>query len=175
MVISMEGFKGESDPARLAAQVVSGMGFIGAGAIMHDSMGGVKGITTAASLWVTAMIGLACGNGFYFGAGIGVILTVISLVVIRHYEGKMFRKPIIINAVCEIELPAAAIVFGILEEYNNPTVQFSINNFTKGQKHLSKVNITFPNARKKNENMRVIISRIRKELNPIEFNINIDE
>ena len=68
MLISIDGFGGSGDPARLAAQVVSGIGFLGAGAILRDG-GDIKGITTAATLWIVGMIGLACGNGYYVGKG----------------------------------------------------------------------------------------------------------
>jgi putative Mg2+ transporter-C (MgtC) family protein len=62
-VVSIYGF-GTGDPARLSAQVVTGIGFLGAGAILHhrDS---IRGLTTAASLWVTAAIGTAVGTGMY--------------------------------------------------------------------------------------------------------------
>ena len=61
-VVSLPGFGGEGDTARVAAQIVTGIGFIGAGAILHER-DGVHGLTTAASLWVTAAIGLAVGVG----------------------------------------------------------------------------------------------------------------
>ena len=70
------------DPGRIAAQVVSGIGFLGAGTIMQ-SRGTVKGLTTAASLWIVAGIGLAVGCGFYSGA---VIATGISLVVLYLFS-----------------------------------------------------------------------------------------
>ena len=63
-VVSLYGFGGASDPGRVAAQVVTGIGFIGAGAILHEA-GSVQGLTTAASLWVTAAIGLAVGVGMF--------------------------------------------------------------------------------------------------------------
>ena len=61
-VVSLHGFGTVGDPARVAAQIVTGIGFLGAGAILHER-GGVHGLTTAASLWVTAAIGLAVGVG----------------------------------------------------------------------------------------------------------------
>ena len=61
-VVSVYGFGGVGDPARVAAQIVTGIGFLGAGAILHQSSG-VQGLTTAASLWVTAALGLAVGVG----------------------------------------------------------------------------------------------------------------
>lgn len=63
-VVSLYGFGGVGDPGRVAAQIVTGIGFLGAGAILH-SRGSVHGLTTAASLWVTAAIGVAVGVGMY--------------------------------------------------------------------------------------------------------------
>lgn len=62
--VSVYGFEGEGDPARMAAQIVTGVGFLGAGTILH-LRGSVHGLTTAASLWVTAAIGTAVAVGMY--------------------------------------------------------------------------------------------------------------
>lgn len=61
-VVSLHGFGSTGDPSRVAAQVVTGIGFLGAGAILHERES-VQGLTTAASLWVTAALGLAVGTG----------------------------------------------------------------------------------------------------------------
>lgn len=62
--VSMYGFGDRGDPGRMAAQIVTGVGFLGAGAILH-TRGAVSGLTTAASLWVTAALGTAVGVGMY--------------------------------------------------------------------------------------------------------------
>ena len=74
---NVEG-KTNADPARLAAQVVSGIGFLGAGAIMKEGLT-VTGLTTAATLWVVAGVGMAGGAGFYFAAGgtTGVVFLIL--------------------------------------------------------------------------------------------------
>ena len=77
MYQQVEG-KTNADPARLAAQVVSGIGFLGAGAIMKEGLT-VTGLTTAACLWVVAGVGLAIGGGFYVGAIITGLLGFIAL------------------------------------------------------------------------------------------------
>jgi len=87
MLVSMYGFEG-GDPARLAAQVVSGIGFLGAGAIIRGDKD-IKGITTAATIWMSAMLGLSCGNGFYFGAILVTICSLIILTIFRRFETKM--------------------------------------------------------------------------------------
>ncbi len=66
------------DVMRLAAQVISGVGFLGAGMIVLKNGNIVKGLTTAAGVWVTATIGIALGYGFYAGAGVGAALFLIS-------------------------------------------------------------------------------------------------
>ena len=70
-----------SDPARIVAQVVSGVGFLGGGAILRYGVN-IKGLTTASSLWTTAIIGIACGAGFYTEAcfASAVVLTALTLV-----------------------------------------------------------------------------------------------
>jgi putative Mg2+ transporter-C (MgtC) family protein len=69
-----------SDPARMGASVISGIGFLGAGTIIRNG-GSVRGLTTAAGLWAVACIGLACGIGFYEGALLATALAVITLLL----------------------------------------------------------------------------------------------
>lgn len=73
------------DPARIAAQVISGIGFLGAGAIIQTKAS-VRGLTTAAGIWVSAGLGLAVGIGMYIVAFIAMILILITLVVINNIE-----------------------------------------------------------------------------------------
>ena len=76
-VTSMLGFSG-GNPSMIAAGVVTGVGFLGAGAILHRQ-GGVEGLTTAATIWVAAGIGLAAGAGLYF---VAPAVTVIALIIL---------------------------------------------------------------------------------------------
>ena len=70
------------DPTRIAAQIVTGVGFLGAGAIIRRGLD-VRGLTTAASLWAAAAIGLASGAGFYFGAAATTAVVLIALYLLR--------------------------------------------------------------------------------------------
>lgn len=72
------------DPSRIASQVVTGIGFIGAGTIILQKQM-VRGLTTAAGLWVTAAIGLACGNGMYVVALVTTVIVLVSLGLINLY------------------------------------------------------------------------------------------
>ncbi len=79
------------DPARIAAGVITGIGFLGAGTILRERTG-VKGLTTAASLWVVAGIGLAVGCGFRSAAIYATVLALIVLFFLRYAEGMIFGK-----------------------------------------------------------------------------------
>lgn len=79
------------DPARIAAGVITGIGFLGAGTILKEP-DGVKGLTTAASLWVVAGIGLAVGVGFYSAAAFTAVLALIALFFFRRFEAKLFQE-----------------------------------------------------------------------------------
>lgn len=73
------------DPARLGAQVISGIGFLGAGTILREGLT-VKGLTTAASLWAVACIGLAIGSGFYLGAIVATFFVFVILFFFSKFE-----------------------------------------------------------------------------------------
>lgn len=79
------------DMGRLGAQVVSGIGFLGAGTILHYR-GSIKGLTTAATLWLTACIGLAVGMGYYFLAVGAFVIVMCVLIILRFFQSRNFRK-----------------------------------------------------------------------------------
>jgi len=78
-VASLHGFGAIADPSRIAAGIVAGIGFLGAGAIIRREQGVVAGITTAATIWVVAAIGLAAGAGLYV---VSAVTTAIALIVL---------------------------------------------------------------------------------------------
>jgi putative Mg2+ transporter-C (MgtC) family protein len=77
------------DPGRIAAQVVSGIGFLGAGAILRLG-NNVKGLTTAASLWLVSAVGLAIGAGLYLAGGMALALSLFTLVALDIVEKRLF-------------------------------------------------------------------------------------
>jgi putative Mg2+ transporter-C (MgtC) family protein len=79
-----------SDPARIVAQVVSGVGFLGGGAILRYGVN-IKGLTTASSLWTTAIIGIACGSGFYYEALFATGVVIIALVLVDKVVRKFVK------------------------------------------------------------------------------------
>ncbi len=91
-VVSAFGFEGSAaDPTRLAAQIVSGIGFIGAGTILQHR-GHIRGLTTAASLWSVAAIGTAAGAGMYVVAVVGTVLILVVLSLLDWVENFTKRR-----------------------------------------------------------------------------------
>ena len=97
MIISIYGFPQlpatgyNRDVARLAAQVITGVGFLGAGAIIHRNSG-IKGLTTAGTIWAAMAIGVACGSFNFFLASVGTILIVVVLTAFKKVEVKISKK-----------------------------------------------------------------------------------
>jgi putative Mg2+ transporter-C (MgtC) family protein len=77
------------DPTRIAAQIIAGVGFIGAGAIIRQG-GDVRGLTTAASLWAVSAIGMAVGAGYLFGATAATVLATATLYALRRIRSSIF-------------------------------------------------------------------------------------
>lgn len=83
-IVQVMGFDG--DPTRLGAQVISGIGFLGAGTILITGKQQVRGLTTAAGLWASACMGLAIGIGFYEGALIGCVFIFASMTFLQRFD-----------------------------------------------------------------------------------------
>lgn len=116
---------GVRDTSRVAAQIVTGIGFIGAGTVLRNGPI-VLGLTTAATLWIAASIGMACGAGMFDIAFAGTLLAIITLVSIRVFERKVLpnstkrTKRVKVSLVCTNEY-ATKIYEYIIEKYQNIT------------------------------------------------------
>lgn len=95
-------FNGEIDIARMSAQVISGVGFLGAGTIIVTGRQRVKGLTTAASLWATAAMGIAIGAGFFVGAFIGFLCIVSAMIILQSVDNKLNKNSKIIEIYVEV-------------------------------------------------------------------------
>lgn len=130
-ILSIYGFKmheisgviGTNDPARIAAQIITGIGFIGAGTVMRHGSN-VYGITTAATLWVCASIGMACGCGEYVTAIISSIAVLVVLVAIGRLEKNVLSKRRMLYTHYQITLSASIDECDKIEDVLN-------NNFKK--------------------------------------------
>ena len=94
---------GGTDPARMGAQVVSGIGFLGAGTIIVTGRNRVKGLTTAAGLWAAACVGLSLGIGFYTGAVVGCVLIFVVMALLQGLDDWVMSSTKVINLYVEFE------------------------------------------------------------------------
>ena len=126
------------DPTRVAAQVVTGIGFLGAGAILRQGVT-VRGLTTAAALWVTAAIGTAVGLGYYEGAVITTVATVLSLFGLKLVAGVLVPKlargqaRLMIEMGSELRLSELA---SVMEQRGASTASMKLTTEEKGERTL---------------------------------------
>jgi putative Mg2+ transporter-C (MgtC) family protein len=114
------------DPTRIAAQIVTGIGFLGAGAIIRQGLT-VRGLTTAATLWIVAGVGMASGAGFYWAAVVGTAIALVSLWPLRVASRRWLDRPHRRRLAVELRPGrASAPVLGELEELGLMIDSFAI-------------------------------------------------
>jgi len=111
----MDGFAGVNDPARIAAQIITGIGFIGAGTVMRHG-NNIYGITTAATLWMCAAIGMACGTGMFLMAATATIFSLIVLVLVRKFERNFLSSKSYESKLMEIKLSSSILYIEQMNE-----------------------------------------------------------
>lgn len=149
-----------SDPQRIPAQIVSGIGFLGAGTIIHYGTS-VKGLTTAASIWAVAALGIICGAGFFFLAFCGLIVIEVVLIAFDRYTKIDFFKPktieLFLTVVHNSDVIGNLMIF--IEENNLELIDMSFDTFNEAISLDSKESL----------------SRLKLILNPNKNSINIDD
>lgn len=121
MIISIYGFPAifaaHRDTARLAASIITGVGFLGAGAIMHRN-NGVKGLTTAGTIWIVMAIGIACGS-FNFLLAIGSTLIIfLVLTLFKGIEKRIGERNLVVTMIAPSEAPVVSKILKVAKEYN---------------------------------------------------------
>ena len=129
-----------TDASRFGAQVINGIGFLGAGTIIVTGHQQVKGMTTAAGLWASACMGLAIGSGFYLGAIIGCAFIILTMVVFTRIESFILSHSKNINLFIEFE--DTEDLSRIIERIKSKNVRIFDVEITKGKYSESK----YPNA-----------------------------
>ncbi|MBR4496279.1 MAG: MgtC/SapB family protein [Acholeplasmatales bacterium] len=115
--IYVDGVQLSRDIARLAAQVITGVGFLGAGAIIHKN-DGIRGLTTAATIWISMAIGLACGSMNFILATGGTIIIILILTVFKNVELKITRNSPMISIHSEKDKPIVSKLLEISKNLN---------------------------------------------------------
>ena len=176
----------EASPTRIAAQVVTGIGFLGAGVIMRDGLN-VRGMNTAATMWCVAAVGTFTGMGFLVQAGIGVILILAANVLLRPLARMINDKPMLMEdtevryffrAVCRAEGEAhvRALLLHIVHE--EPVMLRAIHSEDMENSEMVEVVAQFVANKRTDKSMEQIVSRLSIEasVNAVSWRImdNID-
>jgi putative Mg2+ transporter-C (MgtC) family protein len=153
----LAGEWGIGDHTRIAAQIIPGIGFIGAGSILHDK-GGVSGLTTAATLFVVASIGMAAGGGLYLLAIFATMLIYLALHLLGLMERQFNLKPLMMNYIIVSDKSAddlVAEVNSILEDQSKEMHGMHLSRFNGKEK------LIFSVAGTRNEH-KELVSRLRQ-------------
>ena len=146
------------DPARLPAQVLSGIGFIGAGAILKNSSG-ITGLTTAAGIWATACIGIAIGYGQYLLGIVAWVLETITLLSLKRIDKLFFKKSSCNLYLTISSLDAITTTFAILKECKISIKNFDVNS-KGGQIWTAKYSISY--------DRRILIKEIERRIRDVD-------
>jgi putative Mg2+ transporter-C (MgtC) family protein len=169
MVVSTYGFNdvlGKPgimlDPSRVAAQVISGIGFLGAGTILFLRQEVVRGLTTAAGLWTVAAIGLACGGGLYMAAGITTAIAFVILALIKPLETRFINKEKFsgFKMVLERKLVSLKDIEDVLKDNSVKYKEISLN--PAFEEDLDEIKISLEKVAFKKQDPLVIVEALRK-------------
>ncbi|HEX6662348.1 MAG TPA: MgtC/SapB family protein [Gaiellaceae bacterium] len=133
-----------ADPTRIAAQIVTGIGFLGAGAIIRQGLS-VRGLTTAATLWVVAAVGMAAGAGYYSVAVITTALVLIALYPLRILAYLIIRRFRVEGGRLLVELPAGQTPGAVIDAVERAGARIdSIDVSTEGERRRVELDVELP-------------------------------
>jgi putative Mg2+ transporter-C (MgtC) family protein len=144
--------KAPVDPARIAAGIVTGIGFLGAGTIMH-SRSSIRGLTTAASLWVVAGIGMGVGSGLYFGSIATTIIAIVTLLLFGRLEHAMIRKDWYKTLVVEARESVDQIksIREVISGYGSDITDFELDHNDEGALMVLRIGLKLRNTHHSNQ------------------------
>jgi putative Mg2+ transporter-C (MgtC) family protein len=133
-----------ADPTRIAAQIVTGIGFLGAGAIIRQGLS-VRGLTTAATLWVVAAVGLAAGAGYYSAAAITTAVVLVALWPLRILAYRILRRYRPDDGRLLVELPAGQPLGEVIDEIEHVGARIdSIDVSQEGDRRRLELGLALP-------------------------------
>ena len=151
----------DTDPLRISAQVISGIGFLGVGTILIKGRFQITGLTTAAGLWATAAIGLALGAGFYEGALIAFAISILTVTFLHKFETKLNRR---------------LTRFGIYVEIKSDAFVRACINHLKEKYDASSIQVTAPRSGKAdNVGIEANIHNPKNKMTPCEISVQLEE
>lgn len=160
------------DPARLAAQVVSGIGFLGAGTIIQTGMN-IKGLTTATTLWVAMAIGLACGTGCFIVAGFVTALSFFVLIGMSRIEILAAKRNPAVVIVVPTDRPVLGTLLAMAKEYGLQ-VEDTFSELTTFQ-GKTVLRLVLRCGRARPAIFSAYVDEIRASMNPIAVHVNVPQ
>jgi putative Mg2+ transporter-C (MgtC) family protein len=145
------------DPARLAAQVLAGIGFLGAGAILRSGMN-VRGLTTATSMWTMAVVGLAVGAGYYLVSVFSTVLLIIVLTILDLFERRLFQDRVtrILSITADTRIGLEEEAVALLRKHTRFVLPISVEKQIRHKRMRVKIEIKVAN----NANLEKLLSDV---------------
>ena len=179
MMISIYGFAAWDaahpdavrDPARLAAQIVTGIGFLGAGTILQTGTG-IKGLTTATTIWIVMAIGIACGSGNFVIAALGTALAFVALVMMRKIEETIAKR----NPILVLLFPSdKAVLADLLSIAGNHNIKIlSTESLLVDREGGKAIQITIRMKHTPDNSVSLFVDDIRVSLKPLDLKYTIN-
>jgi len=180
LFVAMSVLVKDIDQTRIAAQVVSGIGFLGAGVILRDGTH-IRGLNTAATLWCSAAIGSLCAFGFLFEAAIGTLCVLVSNIVLRFISGKMVKLnkkedlcsySIKINCKTGKELIVRSL---LMQKINSHDLTLRYMTSKEIDKENTKIEVEIENSESSSELVESLVNRIGIEPGVISIGFQISK
>lgn len=174
MIISIYGLPiiGDAgrDPARLAAQVITGVGFLGAGAIIHYA-GGIRGLTTAGTIWLVMAIGLACGSMNFTLAIFSTAIVMIVLTSFRKIERRVTKNHPMIIVLTSSDRPVLTDILGLAREFNSNVTDIATQIIQDGKDETLQVTFRVSNENNGSFNLEIFTNELRNRTNAIDIKV----
>ena len=174
MIISIYGLPiiGDAgrDPARLAAQVITGVGFLGAGAIIHYA-GGIRGLTTAGTIWLVMAIGLACGSMNFTLAIFSTVIVMIVLTSFRRIERRVTKNHPMIIVLTSSDRPILTDILGLAREFNSNITDIATQIIQDGKDETLQVTFRVSNENNGSFNLEIFTNELRNRTNAIDIKV----
>lgn len=173
MIISIYGFPAfntQRDVARLAAGVIAGCGFLGAGAIIHNS-GSIKGLTTASTIWMAMAIGLACGSMNFILAIGGSLAIMIILIAFRKFEQNVNRRSPQITLLVPSSEAVLDKVLQIADDFKCSVIDLETNKINENGQNLIEITFKLTNRSKDNLDLEKVEFAFKEKINGVKITI----
>lgn len=173
MIISIYGFPSsmnDRDAARLAAQVIAGVGFLGAGAIIH-AQGGIKGLTTASTIWLVMALGLACGSMNFVLAIGGTIVVMIILISFRRIERIATKKNPMVIILAKSDVPLLSYVLDVAKQFHCEIAETRSQIVHNGIEENIELTFKIVDINKKEFNINTFVEALRTRTNAVNIQV----